>query len=566
MKHFLSIGLVLFLLTSCQTTENKEQQEDITQAPKSMCVPRTVDPLMDTDLPAPLFEGLGDYTFPITTNSKEAQRYFEQGFKLANAFNHAEAARSFKYATKLDPECAMCHWGLDYVLGHNYNVRMDPEVVTVASNAAKKAVKYMDYTTPREQILIKAMAKRYPDKAVDDRSTFDQAYAEALREAYKQYPQDDDIGALLVESIMDMHPWDLWKKDGNPQPWTPELLTLLEEILQRNPDHVASIHLYIHATEASFTPEKALAAAERLPTITPGAGHLVHMPSHTYIRTGHYNEGVAVNQKAVEVDSIYVSACHAAGLYPLAYYPHNYHFLTACAALAGRSKISLEAAQLMVKALDTEIMREPGYGTIQHYWSIPFYIMVKFEKWNDILELPEPDQDLIYPRAIWHYARGMAYQGLGKLNEAEAELEKLNKLRKEESLAEMTVWDINSISDLLNIASNVLGGEIAAGKGDYYKAGQLLEAAVAMEDQLNYNEPPDWFFSVRHHLGAILLEAGEYAKAEAVYKRDLELFPETGWALGGLYTSLSKQNKQKEAAEIKQRFEKAWQYADTPII
>lgn len=564
-QHYLFAFLLVFLL-SCQTSSNSKQQADITERPKSMCAPRAIDPLMDSDLPAPIFEGLGDYSFPITTNTDEAQFYFEQGFKLANGFNHAEAARSFKYAMKLDPECAMCHWGLAYVLGPNYNAGMDPTVVEVASEAVKNAVKYMYGTTPREQVFIKAMAERYPEKAVEDRSEFDQAYTNALRQAYQQYPEDDHLGALLAESIMDMHPWNLWQEDGKPQPWTPEILTILESILKRNPDHVASIHMYIHATEASFTPEKAIKAAERLPALTPGAGHLVHMPSHTYIRTGNYHEGVIVNQKAVEVDSLYVSACHAAGLYPLAYYPHNYHFLTACATFAGESHIAIEAAELMVQALDTEIMREPGYGTIQHYWSIPYYILVKFEKWEEILALPEPDADLIYPRAIWHYARGMAFKGQGEVAKAENELAQLNELKKNESLAEMTIWDINPISTLLDIAANVLGGEIAAEKGDFYLAGRLLNVAVALEDKLNYNEPPDWFFSVRHHLGAVLLKAEDYAAAEAVYKRDLELFPETGWALSGLYTSLVKQNKQEEAAKIKVRFEKAWQHADTKIL
>ena len=566
MKHFLFLLISICTLIACKTTATKDTQETAQEErPQTMCVPRAIDPLSEFNGPAPIFEGLGNYSFPITTKSKEAQQYFEQGFKLANGFNHAEAARSFKYAIKLDEECAMCHWGLAYVLGPNYNAGMDPNVVEVASQAVKKAMKYMEYTTPREQLLIKIMAKRYPEKVVENRSAFDKAYSDALKLAYEQYPNDDDIAALYAESIMDLHPWDLWEKDGRPKAWTPEILDILESLLMRNPDHVAAIHLYIHATEASFTPDKALESARRLAALAPGAGHLVHMPSHTYIRTGNYHEGVVTNQKAVIVDSLYVQACHAAGMYPLFLYPHNYHFLTACAALEGSSRTALEAAAIMIEALDTKIMREPGYETIQHFWSIPYYLQVKFAKWDDILSEAQPDQDLIYPRAIWHYARGMAYQAKGQFSLAQKELSSLTALKKHESLEGVAIFDINKMTELLDIATNVLEGEIAASQGDFETSIAKLKAAIFLEDQLNYNEPPDWFFSVRHHLGAVLLKAGKYAEAELVYKKDLELFPETGWALKGLYTSLKKQNKKKEAAETKTRFNKAWQYADVEL-
>lgn len=565
MKQFLFFILSLCTIVACKTISNQKAPTTVAQKPQTMCAPRAIDPLAEFDGPAPIFEGLGDYAFPITTKSKEAQQYFEQGFKLANGFNHAEAARSFKYAIKLDEECAMCHWGLAYVLGPNYNAGMEPAVVEVASQSVKKALKYMANTRPREQLLIKIMAKRYPEKVVEDRSAFDQAYSDALQTAHQQFPKDDDIAALYAESIMDMHPWDLWEKDGQPKAWTPEILEILENILNRNPKHVASIHLYIHATEASFTPNKALTAARRLAALAPGAGHLVHMPSHTYIRTGNYHEGVVTNQKAVIVDSLYVQACHAAGMYPLFLYPHNYHFLTACAAFEGSSNIALKSAAIMMDALDTKIMREPGYETIQHFWSIPYYLQVKFAKWDEILSEPQPDQDLIYPRAIWHYARGMAYQAKGKMSLAQKELVSLNTLKKDEALEGVSIFGINMMTDLLDIATNVLEGEMAASQGNWNLAIEKLKAGVAIEDRLNYNEPPDWFFSVRHHLGAVLLNAEKFAEAEAVYKKDLELFPETGWALKGLYTSYKKQNKQKEAAKAKARFDKAWQYADVKL-
>jgi tetratricopeptide (TPR) repeat protein len=476
-----------------------------------------------------------------------------------------EAIRSFKQALKHDPECAMAHWGVAFALGPNYNAAFDTAVLKIVNNSLEAARRYMDDCTPKERDLIEALSARYPAKVDEDQTAYEEAYAQKLRRMAKKYPADDDIQALLAEALMNLHPWDLWKKDGRPQPWTPEILELLEGILERNPDHIAAIHLYIHATEASYTPELAKPWAARLPGLAPGAGHLVHMPSHTYIRTGDYHDGVIANANAVEVDSIYTSACHAAGIYPLAYYPHNFHFLAACAAFEGNSKTAIEASWRMVEKLDTVAMREPGYETIQHYYSIPYYVLVKFARWDEILDLPRPARDLLYPTAIWRYARGMAFAGKGQMAEAERELKNLQLLQKDENIRRLTVWDINTIGELLDIAAYVLEGEIAAAEGDYEKAVQLLEAAVAIEDALGYNEPPDWFFSVRHHLGPVLMEMGAYAKAEEVYRRDLELFPKTGYALNGLYQALIKQGKAEEAGDIRRRFERAWQYADVSL-
>ncbi len=562
MNKVLWIALALAALTACQAKKAQPADRDITKARPVMCAPKAVDALMDTDQPAPVFAGLGDYDFPITTKSEEARQFFLQGFKLANAFIHAEAARSFIYATKLDPECAMCHWGLAYVLGPNYNMGMDPAVVEIANEAVAKALKYMAGTTEREQSLIRAIATRYPPEPTDDRSEYDEAYIEAMRQARRQFPNDDDIAAMLAEAIMDAHPWDLWSFEGDPRPWTPEILEALEGILERNPKHVAAIHLYIHATEASQTPELAKPYAARLPELTPGAGHLVHMPSHTYIRTGDYHLGSIVNAEAVKVDSIYVSACHAAGAYPLSYYPHNFHFLSACAAFEGRSELSIQAAHRMVAKLDTQAMRQPGLETIQHYWSIPYYLYAKFGKWEAALAEPRPAEDLPYPRAIWHYARGMAFAAKGQLEEARSELHRLRLAAADPAVESMTIWDINSAASLLQIADRVLGAEIANAEGKPEKAIALLTEAIQLEDGLNYNEPPDWFFSVRHHLGPILLEQKRYAEAEALYKRDLEIFRKNGYALKGLYESLMAQGKKEEAQEVKKRFDEAWQWAD----
>lgn len=563
MNYYL-VGLVALLL-SCNAPKEKEEISEIPSV--NMCSPRglAVDALAEIEGTLPLFEGLGDYSFPITTDNELAQRYFEQGFKLTVGFNHAEAVRSFRYAIKQDENCAMCHWGLAYALGPNYNAGMEPEVVTVAYTAIQNALKLKNGLTKREIAFIDAMAQRYSMAPTDDRSAYDQAYTDAMRKMHQENPTDQEAATLLAEAIMDMHPWDLWEKSGEPKPWTPEIVQLLEGVLAVNPDHPIAIHLYIHATEASLQPDKALPYVERLPKVTPGAGHLVHMPSHTYIRTGHYYKGMLSNEQAIEVDSNYMTSCHAAGIYPLAYFPHNYHFLTACAGFAGNAESSIGAARRMVNQLDTNIMRVEGFTTIQHFWSIPMFVQVKFTQWDEILATPKPAADLRYPTAIWHYARGMAYNGKGNLEKAKGEWEALQEFVNDPILDEATIWDINNMGVLIDIADHVLAAEMAASQGQMEKSINLFQKAIELEDSLNYNEPPDWFFSVRHHLGSVLLQAEKYVEAESVYRKDLELFPETGWALHGLYQSLEKQGKVAAAKEIQARFEEAWAHADVEL-
>lgn len=561
MKTIAIIMTMLVTMAGCQTKPAKKEQVVRT----SMCAPRGVDALSELDRPVPLFEGLGDADFKITTKSDRAQAYFNQGLRLTVAFNHMEAIRSFKQALKYDPECAMAYWGIAFALGPNYNAAFDPAVLEIVNQALDNARTYMEACTPKEKGLIEALSKRYPIQVAEDQVEYEEAYAASLRSLSRLYPQDNDLKALLVEALMNLHPWDLWKKDGQPQPWTPEILDLLESILERDPEHIAAIHLYIHATEASFTPELAVPWAAKLPGLAPGAGHLVHMPSHTFIRTGDYHKGTLANIRAVEVDSIYVSACHAAGVYPLAYYPHNFHFLAACAAFEGNSQTAVDASWRMVEKLDTVAMRQTGYETIQHYYSIPYYVMVKFARWEDILQLPRPARDLHYPTAIWRYARGMAFIGTGQLESAAKELINLQLLQAEETIRAFTIWEINKVGDLLDIAAWVLEGELAAAQGDLEKAARMLSKAVAVEDQLSYNEPPDWFFSVRHHLGPVLMKLGDYEKAEAVFRKDLELFPKNGYALHGLYEVLARQGNNLEAQNIQRRLERAWKFADVSL-
>lgn len=515
---------------------------------------------------APRFKGLEGIDFKISTTNPEVQEYFNQAMMLSYGFNHAEAARSFYEATRLDSNCAMTYWGYAYVLGPNYNGGMENDHYERAYNAANKALMLSQHVTEKELRLIKALNTRYTAQPPEDRSALDKTYSAEMKKVYQQFPNDPDIGALYAESLMNLHPWDLYDKQTQlPKAWTAELIAVLEHLIKINPKHPGAHHFYIHAMEASATPEKALASAGLLDTLVRGSGHLLHMPSHIYINTGDYHLGTLSNLRAVETDSIYTTACHAQGVYPLAYYPHNYHFLTATAALEGNSKLSWIAAKKMQQHTPTDIMREPGWGTLQHYYSIPYYVAVKFALWDSIHALPRPEKDLVYPTAIWHYAKGMAYLGKGDIPKAQKISDSLKMLAKDTALQHLTVWNINTTADLVQIASFVLSAEIAAKQNQMESSIHWLNEAIKIEDALNYNEPPDWFFSVRHHLGNILLKAGKYPEAENVYRNDLKKWKKNGWALIGLYQSLVYQKKDDEAKRIQTAFNEAWQYADVEI-
>ena len=365
---------------------------------------------------------------------------------------------------------------------------------------------------------------------------------------------------------MDLHPWDLYEKKTKAlKAWTPALLTVLESLLKKNPQHPGAHHLYIHAHEASATPEKAMASAALLDSLVPGAGHLLHMPSHIYINTGDYHLGSVSNVRAVEADSNYITTCHAQGAYPLAYFPHNYHFLAATATLEGNSDLAWQAARKVQQYTAKEVMRQPGWGTLQHYYTIPYYVAVKFSMWDTLLAEPSPTKDLVYPRAIWHYARGMAFLGKHDLANAQKEMTALSSLAADTTLKDLTVWNINTSLDLVQIASKVLAAGIAARQNQLDKSAALLAEAIIIEDNLNYNEPPDWFFSVRHHLGTVLLKAGKTAEAERIYRQDLMTWKKNGWALIGLHIALVQQKNTREAEVVKTAFDKSWQHANIKI-
>lgn len=515
---------------------------------------------------APLFKGLDGIDFEISTTSREAQQYFNQGLMLTYAFNHAEAARSFYEAARLDSACAMAFWGYAYVLGPNYNGGMEEDNYQRAYDAAVKAQSLSGKCTSKEVSLIRALAARYEAKPPADRAHLDVAYAAAMKKVHEQYPFDPDIGTLYAEALMNLHPWDLYEKGSKkPKAWTPELLTVLEHLIKAHPGHPGAHHFYIHALEASAIPEKALASARVLDTLVPGPGHLLHMPSHIYIHTGDYHLGTLSNLRAVETDSLYTTACHAQGVYPLTYYPHNYHFLAATATLEGNSKLAWMAAKKLQEHTATGLMDQPGWGTLQHYYTIPYYVAVKFGLWDTLLALPRPEKDLAYPRAIRHYARGMAYIGKNDRKNAQKEYELLKALTADTTLQHVTIWNINTTADLVQIADKVLSAEIAVAENRWDTSVSLLKEAVKIEDNLNYNEPPDWFFSVRHHLGSVLLKAGKYEEAEKTYRRDLQTWKKNGWALNGLYQALVQQKRDREARVVKSAFDEAWRYADVSL-
>jgi len=515
--------------------------------------------------PAPMFKDLGSHHHPITTKSELAQKYFDQGLILAYAFNHAEAERSFREAARLDPDCAMCYWGAAFVLGPNINSKMDPAQVGEAYKLTQKALELAPKATEKERAYIEALSKRYAAEPPADRKPLDLAFADAMRDVVRRFPDDLDAATIFAESVADTSPWRYWKKDGSPEPWTPEILTTLESVLARNPDHPGAIHIYIHAVEASPDPGRAERYADRLPSLVPGAGHLVHMPAHIYMRVGRYHDATLANQRAMKADESYLAQCHAQGAYPLAYVPHNAHFLWASAAMEGASAEAIRAARETVVKTDHSLMRESGLETLQHYTVTPLFALVRFGRWDDILKEPAPPADLIYPQGVWRYARGRAFTAKGQLDNARAELKALEEAAANKTIEKITIWDLNSAQSVLNIAVEVLAGELALASGKVEEGIRRLQRGAALEDELIYNEPPDWFYPVRHSLGAALLQAGRAAAAERVYREDLARFPENGWSLIGLAKALEAQRKNKEAQEVMARFKTAWQWADVTL-
>jgi len=515
---------------------------------------------------APLFDGMGNHEHPITTKDPDAQLYFNQGLVIDFAFNHAESARSFRAAQTLDSECAMCYWGEALALGPNINVTSNGKVVmsdnerTSAFAAVQKAVALRDTVSEAERDYIDALAIRYNGDPTTPREPMDEAYGDAMRELHAKYPNDDDAASLFAESLMNTMPWDYWIDPENPRPLTIEVLDALETVLARSPEHPLAIHLYIHAVEASSQPERAEPHADTLVSLVPGAGHLVHMPSHIYWRVGRYADASKVNVMAASVDEAYIAACNAQGFYPAAYYPHNIHFLWASSSMEGRSAVAIEAARKVAANVRIEMIDQfPG---VEFFNTIPLLALTQFGLWDEVLAEAQPPENLEYSNAVWHYVRATAFAQKGNVDAARAEYASFTPLRDETDVVFLdSIYYPATL--LLTIADALIQGEIATAEGRHDEAIGYYKIAVDTQDELPYTEPPFWYYPTRHSLGKAMLAAGDPAGAEAVYREDLTNFPRNGWSLFGLVQAMEAQDK--DASEIQARFDLIWAQSDVTL-
>jgi tetratricopeptide (TPR) repeat protein len=509
-----------------------------------------------------LYKTLGGYSYRITTTSSDAQKWFDQGLRLVYAFNHAEAQRAFREAARLDAGCAMCYWGIAITEGSNYNDPTNPEREARALAAVRLAQQHTPGVTPVERAMITALSRRHSADAAAARPALDRAYADAMREVARTFPLDLEAQTFFADALMNLRPWNLWTPEGAPQPETPEIVATLERVLARNPEHPGAAHLYIHAVEASSDPGRAEAAADRLLKAMPGAGHLVHMPSHVYWRVGRYADAVNANKAAVKADHEYFKTAKGSPIYRGLYHPHNIDFIWHSTAMQGRSGETLRAARELAAAAPAEMINAmPDMETAP---VAPLLSLVRFGRWDDVLAQPEPPAEWKYSHAIWHYARGLAFNAKGQPAEAQRELAAL-EAALQAMPPERTVAFFFRAKNLLQLAANVLAGEMAAKVGDYATAERLLRAAVAEQDTHWFTEPPPWYFPVRHALGAVLLQAGRGGAAEQVYREDLVRNPGNGWALYGLTQAFRAQGKTFEAAPAEVRFRKAWASADVTL-
>ena len=515
---------------------------------------------------APRLKNIGNLHAPITTKAPEAQAYFDQGLTLVYAFNHAEALRSFKEAARLDPDCAMAYWGQALALAPNINdPAIGPDREQQGNAAIAEAVKRQSQASPREKALIDALAARFSNAKNPDRQALNNAYAAAMAKVNASFPDDSDVATLYADSVMNTMPWNYWSKNGKPNPGIPESRAALERTITRDVNHPGANHLYIHLMEASDEVDLSVPSADRLGGLVPAAGHLVHMPAHTYIRVGRYADAAAVNDKAIAADEDYITQCKAQGIYPAAYYPHNIHFLNAALYMEGRSKTALESARKLATKHDHAAMSIPGFAFVHVMKTTPVMTMVRFGMWNELLNEPEPSEDQIYGRAIRHFGRGFAFSATGKPKEAKEELAALKTLAAEKSLADLKINEANPLSKLAEIAVAMLEGDIAQKAKAFGPSAAAYTKAAQIDDALIYSEPPDWALPARPYLGSVLLEAGRAADAEKVYREDLKRHRDNGWSLFGLEQSLRKQGKTAAADKAKAEFEKAWTQADVKL-
>jgi tetratricopeptide (TPR) repeat protein len=516
---------------------------------------------------APLYDNLGTYHRAVTTQSAEAQQYFDQGMRLSWAFNHAEAIRAFRHASTLDPQCAMCFWGVAYALGPNINAPITEDAAKEAWTAIEHA-RAATGVSEKEKAFIEALAKRYAADPRAERVPLDTAYAQAMREMVARYPDDLDAATLFAQSLMDTSPWNYWDLQGNPRELTNDVLRSLESVLARDPHHIGAIHLYIHAVEASPNPKRAEPYADRLAGLVPGAGHLVHMPGHIYLRTGRYHDASLANDNAVKADEAYLKNNPVAGnmTYEVGYVPHNFHFFVTSASLEGRQADALKAAEEVRAKAPEAMLRDPAMGgMVQHMRLSPLYTKVWFGMWDHVLEEPAPPSDIPFLTAMWHFSRGLAFAAANRLTDAEAAHKVIRALKGDASLKTTYVSSVNTASAIVEIADEVLAGTIETRHKRADSAVRYFARAAALEDTLTYMEPPDWPVPVRQLQGAALLQLGRAREAEAAFRADMKKFPDNGWSLSGLLSSLERQGKAAEATTVKARLEEQWRRADVKV-
>jgi tetratricopeptide (TPR) repeat protein len=546
----LILPLLAVLLAGCDSVPRAA--DDAALAPKAGNVP--------------LFDTFGDLHRDIDVRVPAAQRYFDQGLRLAYGFNHDAAGRAFAEAARLDPQCAMCVWGQALVLGPNINLPMDPALAREATALARRAQALSKHALPADRALIDALVLRYADPAPDDRKPLDQAYAQAMGKVVAGFPGDDDAATLHAEALMDLTPWAYWTAEGQQTEHTPRILGELERVLARNPRHIGAMHYYIHATEASPDPRRAEPYADALASLAPGSGHLVHMPAHTYIRLGRYHDATLSNLAATTADKEFLAVCRGTnGVYPLGYVPHNWHFATMTTGLTGSRTLALQAAAQTAQRADRGAMGAAPMEFMQQFVVAPLFTSVRFGDWDAILALAEAPGEAPYPAAIRHFARGMAHVRKGALAEAARDAGALHAIAIDPAMAKVAFYDINHADGVLRVADALLRGELLRAQGTRKQALAALREAVAAEDALIYNEPADWPLPIRPYLGAALLEAGDARGAAEAFGQDLKTYPENGWSLFGLAQAQRELGQADAASETSRRHAAAWQWADAPL-
>jgi tetratricopeptide (TPR) repeat protein len=554
----MTLGLALTALRSNDQPVIYPKGDDF---PITLCGAAFRDAI-DFDAPVSLISGLGDLHYRITTRDSSAQKFFDQGLRLVYGFNHVEALRAFKEASRLDPSCAMAWWGQALTLGPNINDWNPRDREAMALQAISKAKELSVESNQKEKDFIFAMALRYDGNVHDDRSALNDAYTDAMQKLSKKYPNDPEALVLYADAIMTSMPWDYWNRDGSPKPLTSLARGALESAMKKFPRHPGAHHMYIHLVEASAKPGDASKSAEFLETAMPAAGHIVHMPSHIYVRTGEYERANIVNRVAIKADEEFLSRSDDQGMYRIGYYPHNIDFLSYGALMNGQSTLAIAESNKLayqMKSLQTTI---PIY--YDYFTSIPLVAFVRYGKWNEILALPSPDGRFYHLSTFHHYARGTAFLRTSHLAEAKKELSKLDSLVNLDTLKTIYVM-FNSAEQIAQVGARLLKGEVLIAEGKLDEGLRALKSAVDAEDSLRYNEPQDWRLPARHYLGAALFEAGRYDEAIRAYEEDLVKNPENGWGLRGLANCQEKMGKTADVSKTLKRLANVWSKADLTI-